>query len=191
MRVSKEQAAANRARILDVASHAFREHGFGGIGVADLMKQAGLTHGGFYGHFESKEDLMAQACERAHAPKLARWRRLAETEPQKALARIVADYLRPEHRDAPSRGCLLAALAAEAPRHGPRVRQAVSDAAEAQVEILAGLMPARTRAQRRDRALALYAALVGALILSRAVSDPKLSDGFLKATAGHLGRLTA
>src|ERR1043165_9265950 len=114
MKVSREQAARNRERILDTAAQLFRERGFDGIGVADLMKAAGLTHGGFYGHFASKEDLMAQACTRASARSRGLWTKLAERAPDDPLSEIAGVYLTSKHRDNPGEGCLMAALASEA-----------------------------------------------------------------------------
>src|SRR5437868_15523461 len=105
MKVSREEAAQNRERILEVAAKLFREKGFDGIGVADLMKSAGLTHGGFYGHFSSKEDLMAQACARALTQSLSKWKRLADRAPDNALSEITRAYLSTRHRDEPWRGC--------------------------------------------------------------------------------------
>ena len=113
MKVSKEQMAENRERILDAAAQLFREKGFDGIGVADLMKSAGLTHGGFYGHFASKDELMAQASARALQRLQAAWSAIAReaaAHGQEPLAAIEAAYLSPRHRDAPGQGCLLAAL---------------------------------------------------------------------------------
>src|ERR1700675_5091971 len=107
MKVSREQAAENRERIVQVAAKLFRERGFDGIGVADLMKAAGLTHGGFYGHFESKEDLMAQACEHATARSKTLFGKLAERVPDDALGEIARAYLSPRHRDDPGAGCLI------------------------------------------------------------------------------------
>src|SRR5260221_13694562 len=101
MKVSREQATQNRERIVDAAAQLFRERGFDGIGVADLMKAVGLTHGGFYGHFESKEDLMAQACERASPRSEALFGRLAERAPADALGGIARAYLSPRHPAAP------------------------------------------------------------------------------------------
>src|SRR5213593_477266 len=110
MKVSRERAAQNRERILDAAARLFRERGFEGIGVADLMKTAGLTHGGFYGHFSSKEDLMAQACARALARSLEAWSKRAERIPDDPLLSIAGGYLSSKHRDDPGAGCVLAAL---------------------------------------------------------------------------------
>lgn len=183
MKVSKEQMAENRTRILDAAAARFRERGFDGIGVADLMKDAGLTHGGFYGHFASKEDLMAQAAARALADTTAGWQRLAEAAPDDALEHIVRGYLSDAHRDHPGAGCAIAALGAEAGRQGQPVRAAVTDGVRAAGELLAGLQPGRSAARRRERAWAAYAALVGAMVLARAVDDPALSQEIRDAVA--------
>ncbi len=189
MKVSKEQMAENRERILDTAAQLFREKGFDGIGVADLMKSAGLTHGGFYGHFASKDDLMAQATERALGRLQSAWAQLARgaaEQDQDPLAAVEAAYLSARHRDAPGHGCLLAALGSDAARQGPAVRQAVTEGVRQQVEGLATLVPGRTKAAKRQRALADYASLVGAMVLARAVDDAALSDEILQATAAAL-----
>ncbi|MCE1190755.1 MAG: TetR/AcrR family transcriptional regulator [Acidovorax sp.] len=189
MKVSKEQMAENRERILDAAAQLFREKGFDGIGVADLMKSAGLTHGGFYGHFASKDELMAQASARALQRLQSAWAALAReaaAQGQEPLAAIEAAYLSPRHRDAPGQGCLLAALGSDTARQGPAVRRAVTEGVRAQLDGLAGLVPGRTKAAKRQRALADYASLVGAMVLARAVDDPALSDEILHAAAAAL-----
>ena len=104
MKVSREQAALNRERIVDVAARLFREKGYDGIGVADLMKNAGLTHGGFYGHFASKEDLMIEACQHALHQSLEGWRAKVASDPQRALPAIIENYLTTRHRDQPGGG---------------------------------------------------------------------------------------
>ena len=127
MKVSREQAAQNRERIVEAAAQLFRERGFDGIGVADLMKEAGLTHGGFYGHFSSKEDLIAEASARALTRSLALWSKVAERAPGDPLSAIAGVYLTSRHRDDPGTGCLLAALGPDVSRQGPAVRRAVTD----------------------------------------------------------------
>lgn len=186
MKVSKEQMAENRERILDTAAQLFRERGFDGIGVADLMKGAGLTHGGFYGHFASKEDLMAQACARALEQSRSGWQDMAEGAAGDPRALLERAYLSDRHRDAPGRGCLLAALGADAARQGPGVRSAVTAGVRGMVDVLVGVMPGRTRAARRQKALADYASLVGAMVLARAVDDPALSEEIVQATRAAL-----
>src|SRR3982751_1037740 len=113
MKVSREQAARNRERIVEAAAQRFRERGFEGIGVADLMKEAGLTHGGFYGHFSSKDDLIAEASSRALAGSLASFGKVVEQAPADPLPAIAGAYLTKAHRDKPGEGCLLAALGSD------------------------------------------------------------------------------
>jgi TetR/AcrR family transcriptional repressor of nem operon len=182
MKVTREQAALNRDRIIDVAGRLFRERGFDGIGVADLMKEAGLTHGGFYGHFESKEDLAAEACGRALARTAALWREAVAKGGRQPLKVIADRYLSARHRDDIGGGCLYAALTADiARRDNPALRLALTDGLRRAVDLLAGLVPGRTKAAQRKRALAQFATMMGALILARAVDDETLSEEFLAA----------
>ena len=181
MRVTREQADQNRERVLDAAAKLFRERGFSGIGVAELMKSAGLTHGGFYGQFESKEDLMAQACARAFEGSLDRWRDLAARSPESPLPAVVKSYLSRAHRDQPGDGCVVAALGAEAAREGPALRRAVTDGTKALLEMLSELAPGKSKAARRQQAAATFASMVGAMVLARAVDDDALSKEILQA----------
>ncbi|HAT31047.1 MAG TPA: TetR family transcriptional regulator [Janthinobacterium sp.] len=184
MKVSREQAAQNRERIVDVAARLFRERGYDGIGVSDLMKNAGLTHGGFYGHFGSKEDLLAEACEHALDASVKRWRGHAARAPRAALATITDGYLSAAHRDDPGLGCAIPALGSDIARLGPGARHAFTEGARAQMDVLAGLK--RGDGDARGQAIAHYAAMVGALILARAVDDAALSDEILLAVARQL-----
>lgn len=186
MKVSREQAAENRERILDAAAALFRERGFEGIGVSDLMKAAGMTHGGFYGHFSSKEDLMAQACERASLRSRGLWAKLAERAPGDPLSEIAAVYLTSKHRDNPGAGCLLAALGPDAARQGPAVRSAVTEGVRSAFGFLARIVPGRTKAAKRRRAIASYASMVGAMILARAVDDRALSQEILETVLASM-----
>src|ERR671918_91424 len=120
MRVSREQAAENRDRIIDAAGRLFRERGFDGIGVANLMKAAGLTHGGFYGNFESKEELEVEACERVLARTGEAWPAMAAKNPETPLKGLLDWYLTAQHRDGPGEGCIYAALACLPVDHGGR-----------------------------------------------------------------------
>jgi TetR/AcrR family transcriptional repressor of nem operon len=177
MRVSREQAIANREKVVDVASALFRKHGIDGVGVADIMKAAGLTHGGFYGHFDSKEDLAAEACSRAARRSWDVWINGASPG---GLEAIVRKYLTPEHRNDRGRGCLYAAVGSDIPRQPRAVRRAFTEGLRGTIERLLNLMPGRSAALRRKRVLAMMSGLVGALILSRAVDDPRLSDEILE-----------
>jgi TetR/AcrR family transcriptional regulator, transcriptional repressor for nem operon len=186
MRVSRVEAAQNRERIIEVAARLFRERGFDGIGVADLMKSAGLTHGGFYGHFSSKEDLMAQACARALEGSLATLHHVAEQGGENSLSAIASAYLSPAHRDRPGEGCVLAALGAEAARHGSPVRSAFTRGVRSALDMLTRLVPGKSERAKRERALTTYASMIGALVLARAVDDPKLSEQVLQSVLASI-----
>ena len=181
MKVSREQAARNRERILDAAARLFRERGFEGIGVADTMKAAGLTHGAFYGHFSSKEELITQACARAFSRSHERWSKRAGRTPDNPLSSIVRGYLSRRHRDDPGTGCTLAALGPDIARHGSGVRRAVTEGLQSSFNLLSGLIPGKSEAARRQKAISTYASLMGAMIMARAVDDEALSQEILNA----------
>ena len=184
--MTRKQAAANHERVLDVAGTLFRERGFDGIGVADIMKRAGLTHGGFYGQFGSKDDLAAETTARVLGK--AGWQERLTAKANPSFGDIVRAYLSPRHRDDPGTGCLLSALGSEAARQPRAVRRAFTDGFRARMDAWLKLVPGRSQGARREKALATMAGLVGALILSRAVDDPALSDEILEATATELRR---
>lgn len=186
MRVSREQAAENRERMVQTAAQLFREHGFDGIGVADLMKAAGLTHGAFYGHFGAKDDLMAEASARALADSFTYWHKRIDQAGDAGLATVVGKYLSPAHRDHPGRGCAFAALGAEAQRHTPAVRRAMTAGLLPLIEVFGRLLPGRSKAARRQKALASFSAMVGALVLARAVDDEALSNEILQAVTANI-----
>jgi TetR/AcrR family transcriptional repressor of nem operon len=181
MKVSREQAAQNRERVVETAAKLFREKGYGGIGVADLMKSAGLTHGGFYGNFGSKEALMAEVVTYAIDNSIHTWDTLVARAPTQPLEAVVAPYLSIQHRDNPGMGCAMAALGPEVARMAPDVRCAVTEGVRKQIDKLAALMPADSSEEQREAALVTYASMVGALVLSRAVNDPALSEEVLNA----------
>jgi TetR/AcrR family transcriptional repressor of nem operon len=181
VKVSREQAAQNRERIVEAAAQLFRERGFDGIGVADLMKEAGLTHGGFYGHFSSKDDLIAEASARALGRSLALLSDLAERAPDDPLSAIAGAYLSHRHRDEPGTGCVLAALGSDVSRQGPAVRRAVTDHIRSAVDLLAKLVPGNSKAARQRKAISTYATLVGAMVIARAVDNRELSQEILDA----------
>ena len=188
MKVTREQAAANRERVLDTAARLFRERGFGGIGVADLMREAGLTHGGFYGQFESKDALAAEACARVHERSMARWTTRIARDGKAGFNAIADAYLSARHRDNPGQGCALPALAADAGRREPALRRVFGDGVRAMLAVLDAVVPGRTAARRRDAALATLATMVGGVVLARAVDDPDLSDAILAAARASLPR---
>lgn len=186
MKVSREQAAENRERVVQVAAKLFRERGFDGIGVADLMKAAGLTHGGFYGNFASKDDLAAEASGRAMDETLQNWSAVVAKEPGAGFSRIVDRYVSEGHRDNPGKGCLIAALGSDIRRQARPVRRAVTNGIQAFIAQFMELVPGKSKAARRQQALADFAAMVGAVTIARAVDDPALSKDVLAAVASSL-----
>ena len=190
MKVSREQAALNRERIVETAARLFREKGYDGIGVADLMKNAGLTHGGFYGHFASKEDLMIEACQHALEKSLEGWRTKVAQDPREALPAIVDNYLTPKHRDQPGTGCPAAAMGVDVARMSPGARPAFTQATRQQFALLQDLMPDNTPdgtpERRRQQAIATFSAMVGAMVLARSIDDEALSQEILDAVKAQL-----
>jgi TetR/AcrR family transcriptional regulator, transcriptional repressor for nem operon len=181
MRVTKEKAAENRERILDAASRLIRERGISGAGVDALTEAAGMTHGSLYSQFGSKERLVEEALAYALA---ASGKTTAEAA---TLDRYVSAYLSSEHRDRPGQGCPLAALVCEMPRQGSGARQTFTTGLQAMSRRLSSLMGSGLKQRQRDnKALATIASLVGALVLARAVNDPKLSDDILRVTQRRL-----
>ena len=189
MKVTREQAKRNRERVVETAARLFRERGFEGVGVADLMKCAGLTHGGFYAQFDSKEHLMAEACEQALEESEHKWREALEQAPKRPLAAIASYYLSRKHRDNPGTGCVVAALSPEAARQGPIVRAALTEATKRFLEILGQMVPGLSAKARRRRALTSLASLVGAVVLARTVSQASLSEEILDAVQAQLAEL--
>jgi TetR/AcrR family transcriptional repressor of nem operon len=181
MRVSKEQAAKNRERILEAASRLMRERGISGVGVDALTEAAGMTHGSLYSQFGSKERLVEEAVAFAIA---AKGREVPEVF---ALSDYLSEYLSAAHRDMPGSGCPLAALCCEMPRQHESVRARFTDGVRGMIGLLSGRMGSGLKQrQREEKALATVASLVGALVLARAVTDRKLSDDILRATRNRL-----
>src|SRR6201981_3844114 len=155
MRYSKEHKQETHARIVKKASVRLREKGAHGIGVADLMKEAGLTHGGFYAHFDSREALVIEAFAYAMDRGTERWRKLAEqTPPDQRLATIVYSYLTPIHRDDPGRGCAIPTLGAEIARESPKTRKAFAAKLEQMIDMMAEQMPDASGKTARKQAMA-------------------------------------
>lgn len=181
MRVSREKAALSRLKILEVAAKRFRESGFDGIGVADLMSEAGLTHGGFYGHFTSKDDLAAKACEQVFEDKLSMWKEVFGRGGKHPIALMAAIYLTEEKRDDPGTGCPLSALGSDVARGPASVREKFTHGFRSLVDLVVSVIPGRSKAAKRKQALATWSTLVGAMVLARAVDDMDLSRELLKA----------
>lgn len=177
MRVSREQVQENKRTILEAAGRLFRERGFESVTVTDVMKSAGLTHGGFYGYFKNKDDLITQALAEI----------LGGTEPLSAdLATLAGQYLSPEHRDNFARGCPVAALASETIRQPGGARTEMTAGLKRQIERLSKVAPGADEAHRRRAAIGSWVAMVGALILARMSDDSALSDEILSETGAWL-----
>ncbi len=183
MRVSREQFRENREKILQAAARLFRERGFDEVGVADVMKEAGLTHGGFYGHFKSKDDLIAQATGEAARPFAEEWERIVEAEGPGALKTIAKRYLGEAHLKGPGSGCQIAALGPEIARRAPQDRAAVTEGVKSLVEVLQKAAPGVTEEERRKQALRAYASWVGAVVLARISDDEGFSREVREAVA--------
>ena len=179
MRVSREQVAEHRRKILEAASRLFRERGFESVTVAEIMQAAGLTHGGFYGHFKSKDDLIAETLSHTLADR---------SEADVDVAAYAANYLSPAHCADRAGGCPTAALAAEAIRATPEARHAMTEGLRRKIERFSHGAPGDSAAEKRQAAIGSWAAMVGAVILARLADDPKLSDEILAQTRGWIGR---
>jgi TetR/AcrR family transcriptional repressor of nem operon len=183
MRYPKDHKARTRRRIVETAARAFREKGLEGVGLAELMAQAGLTHGGFYAHFASKDALVEAACRHGIGATIETLDfRARSAPPGDGLRTIVRAYLSRSHRDDRAGGCIMPSLAGEIARHGPATRQAVTDQLRQLAEVIARQLPDDEPAARQRRALAIAAGMVGALALARMVDDSTLSDAILQAT---------
>jgi TetR/AcrR family transcriptional regulator, transcriptional repressor for nem operon len=172
----------SRERIVSTTAQAIRRHGYHGVGISDLMKQAGLTHGAFYAHFTSRDDLLAAAADRAGADGIEGLRRLADAAPAgEGLHAIIDAYLSEPHAVAEAAGCPVAALGCEMPRQAPEVRAAATRRIKELVSLLERQLPDWGGAGAHDQALATLAALVGGLVIARAVDDPRLRHATLRA----------
>jgi len=182
MRITKQRAAENRGRVVDEAARLFREKGFDGVGVAELMAAAGMTHGGFYNHFGSKDEVEAAACARLFENSVAKVAAIAaESEAaarQAAFAAYRQRYVSAATRDATAASCPMVAFAGDVSRQSQGVRDAYAEGLNAYLDAFA-----RASGAERAEALRNFSALVGALTLARSVaaSDPALSDEILAA----------
>jgi TetR/AcrR family transcriptional regulator, transcriptional repressor for nem operon len=172
MKVSREQVAANRQTILETAGHLFRARGFEGVTVADVMEAAGLTHGGFYGYFKSKDDLIAQTL--AHVS--------AQGPAEIDLTRYAESYLSQRNYQNVAGGCLVAALGCETTRQTPEARAAMTKGLRQHIERLSKSANGKTATEKRRAAIGSWAAMVGAMIMARFSDDPKLSEELLAQT---------
>ena len=181
MRHSREDKIRSHERIVEVAARRIRESGTEAPSVAEIMETAGMTHGGFYKHFGSRDELVAEAAERACADGSHRLSELTDGA-ENPLEALVATYLSAEHRDDPGTGCAVAALSGDAARTGNPARGALTRQVVRYVDRLQGqLHHTRADGDSRDQAITAMSTLVGALMISRSVDDPALADEVLRA----------
>jgi TetR/AcrR family transcriptional repressor of nem operon len=177
---------ATHERIVDAAARAIRRSGYDGTGVADIMKDAGLTHGGFYAHFPSREAMLAEAADRAGRESVEMMGRIAASmPPQQALQAMMQAYLSKAHVESVETGCATAALGSEMPRQAADVRRAATRRIKEMIDLVARQLPDWGQPAAHERALVIVATMVGALVLARAVDDPRLSDALRKAALNH------
>src|SRR6266481_393010 len=175
MRVSRVQAAENRQTVINVASRLFRERGFDGIGLKDLMEGAGLTQGAFYKQFASKEDLAAQASKRALESASCRWSAAAAANPKDPLGAVIAFYLSTGHREEMRDGCPIVALGSDAARQGSDVKASFEAGIREYLALVDGWIGESDGENSSGNAMAILSTMVGALTLSRAINDPNLA----------------
>jgi TetR/AcrR family transcriptional regulator, transcriptional repressor for nem operon len=178
---------ATHARIVETAARAIRRSGYSGSGVADIMKQAGLTHGGFYAHFDSREAMLAEAADHAGAETVATLERVAAAAPaEQSLEAMLRAYLSKAHVEGIESGCAVAALGSEMPRQSAQVRRVATRRIKEMIDLVTRQLPEWGKPGAHERALVTLATAVGALVLARAVDDPKLSEALREAALNHL-----
>lgn len=190
MRITVKEAS--HERIVDAAARAIRRSGYDGTGVADIMKEAGLTHGAFYAHFASREAMLAEAADRAGAEANALATSVVASVPsEQALQSLIRVYLSKEHLQGIETGCPISALGSEMPRQSPEVRQVATRRIKEMIDLVARQMPDWGQPSAHERALVTVATMVGTLMLARAVNDSALSDALCSATLKSLAPATA
>lgn len=200
-RITREQKKLNREKIVSAAGEGFRLRGIDGIGIEELMKAAGMTHGGFYNHFSSKMDLALEVYSRGFADSLDALAAIRGAHPRSARAALrdmIDGYVTAAHRDHPETGCASATLAADAARHSVAAQTEYQRGLEGYFSAITEMVLDRAHqsgtelsaAEAREQAIALFCQMVGSLVVSRAVAeaDPALSDEVLTANRGQLGQ---
>jgi TetR/AcrR family transcriptional repressor of nem operon len=189
VRKSKDESAQTRERIVEAASAEFRRNGIDGTGLADLMAAAGLTHGGFYKHFESKEQVIEESLAFAAEQMVEAMRRTLSASPGNGGLRTgIAEYLSIEHRDDAAGGCPFAALGSEMARGSDAVREATTAGFLKMVDVIAGQLDGKSPAAARKEALLMLSTMIGAVTMARMVTDPDLSASILRQARKHLTR---
>lgn len=172
-------------RIVKVAARAIRRSGYAGTGVADIMKEAGLTHGGFYAHFASRDALLAEAADCAGAEAVSLSSAIAAAAPGQSLQALMHAYLSPQHLQDAENGCPIAALGSEMPRQAPEVRQVATRHIKEMIDLVARQLPDWGTPGAHEQALFIVSSMIGTMVMARAVDDPRLSDALREATLKH------
>jgi TetR/AcrR family transcriptional regulator, transcriptional repressor for nem operon len=180
MKVSRDQVAAHRTRILAAAGRLFRLRGFDDVTVAEVMRDAGLTHGAFYGHFSSKEALIAEAVGQALAPAAG------AVEARKSIAAYADGYLSPRHRDDRGSSCPFSCLGTEAARGSADLRSRMTQSVRRTIDLFSAEAKGETAREKRRAAIAAWSAMVGAMVLARVVDDDALSKEILTEARASL-----
>jgi TetR/AcrR family transcriptional regulator, transcriptional repressor for nem operon len=186
-RTAGSRKEVTHERIVEAAARAIRRSGYDGTSVADIMKDAGLTHGGFYAHFASREAMLVEAADCAGAESVATLAHVAAAAPpREALRALVSAYLSKAHVESVETGCPIAALGSEMPRQAPKVRRAATRRIKEMIDLVARQSPDWGQPGGHERALVTLSTMVGALVLARAVDDPKLSGALRQSALNHL-----
>jgi TetR/AcrR family transcriptional repressor of nem operon len=182
MRYVKGHGLQTRSRIVENASYGLRQNGADGVSVVDLMKLAGLTHGGFYSHFDSREALVIEAFAQARDRTVADWLKIMKGMPvEERFGAVVEAYLSPHHRDNRARGCVLPALGADVARSSQKARRMFATKLEEMIGMVARLFPEKSPGEARQFATSALATMMGSIVLARAAGDKMLSDDILEA----------
>jgi TetR/AcrR family transcriptional regulator, transcriptional repressor for nem operon len=174
MRITQAASEENRRRVIEAAMMLFREKGFNGVGLIEIMNSAGLTAGGFYAKFDSKSGLQKEATLKALDETMAWWTSIVDAAPAQPIAALLDDYLLRPHKT-PEKLCVFATLGADVARQDRRFRAAFADRLRPMIALLASIMPARTEAGRHRNAVATLSMMIGAMTLIRAIHDDDLS----------------
>lgn len=185
-RAASSRKEATHERIVEVAARAIRRSGYDGTGVADIMKEAGLTHGGFYAHFASREALLAEAADRAGADAVRASADIAAAAaPGQSLQALMRAYLSQQHLEAVEYGCPVSALGSEMHRQAPEVRHAATRHIKEMIDLVARQLPGWGTPEAHQQAMFMVSAMMGTMVMARAVDDPKLSEALREAALKH------
>lgn len=189
-RATQNRKEVTHDRIVEVAARAIRRSGYAGTGVADIMKEAGLTHGGFYAHFASREALLAEAADRAGAEAVRLSADIAAAAaPGQSLQELMRAYLSKEHLEGIENGCPVAALGSEMHRQAPEVRHAATRHIKEMIDVVTRQLPDWGTPGAHQQAMFMVSSMIGTMVMARAVDDPRLSKALREATINHFSEV--